>query len=301
MTRFAATTLDLSSLPPPEVVKDLSYDAILAARIKSLKLRLEEAGVDWDVGDLLTDPLAMAEREDAFRELLSLAQINDAAEGVMLAFATGGTLDQLAAFYGVRRRVVRAATDDAPAALEGDKELRRRAQVAPEALTTAGSAGSYVHHALEASAEVVDVAVVIPSLGRVDVILLARDADAGPSAEARLAVRERLLSPEIRPLTAEINVRGATAVPFAIDATMFVRIGPDPSIVRSESQKAVRRLLAERRAIGAAIPRSAIIAAAHVAGVERVELSEPVMDVRPGPDQVASCADLVIRWELADG
>lgn len=301
MNRFAATTLDLSRLPPPEVVKDLSYDAILAARLKSLAQRLEENGVDWDVQDILADPLAIAEREDAFRELLGLAAINDAAKSVMPAFATGGDLDQLAALYGVRRRTIRPATAETAAVMESDKELRRRVQVAPEALTTAGSAGSYVHHAMEASAEVADVGIVVPALGRVDVILLARDTDGGPSTEARLAVRQRLLARNVRPMTAEIVVRGAGVLAFEIDVTLIVRAGPDPDLVRSTATKAVRTMLAERRAIGAAIPCSAIIAAAHVGGVERVDLLSPAADVTPAADEVASCAKLTMRWVAADG
>lgn len=301
MTRFAATTLDLSNLPPPQVIRDLNYEAILAERLESLASRLEEEGVDWDVGGLLTDPLAIAEREDAFRELLGLAAINDAAKSLMLPFATGANLDQLAAGYGIVRRVIRAATAETAAVMEGDKELRRRVQAAPEALTTAGSAGSYIHHAFEASAEVCDVGLVVPRLGRVDVILLSRDVDGGPSAEARLAVRERLLSKDIRSMTAEIVVRGADTLVFRIELTLIIPAGPDPKLVRAEAETSVRRMLAQRRAIAAAIPRSAIIAAAHVAGVERVDLAEPVADVAPAADEVASCGELVMHWELANG
>lgn len=300
MNRFAATTLDLSSLPPPEVVKDLNYEAILAARLESLATRMQAGGIDWNVGALLTDPLAFVEREDAFRELLGLAAINDAAKSVMPAFATGADLEQLAAGFGIRRRQIRAATSEAAAVFESDRELRRRLQIAPEAFTTAGSAAAYEHHAKEACAEVVDVAIVVPELGRVDVILLSRDTDGGPSTDGRLAVRERLLRKDVKPTTAEVTVRGATALAFEVELTLFVRRGPDPSLVRASAIAAMRKLLADRRAIGATIPTSAVIAAAHVAGVERVELVRPAADVTPAADQVASCGALKIDWELSD-
>lgn len=300
MTRFSATELDLSNLPPPEVVKDLSYETILSERIASLTGRLEAAGVDWDVGGLETDPLAITEQEDAFRELLDLGAINDAAKSVMLAFATGGNLDQIAASYGIARRVIRPATSERPAALESDRELRRRVQLAPEAFTTAGSAGSFAHHAMEASADIVDVGLVVPELGRIDVILLDRESDAGPSEAARAAVRERLLRKDVKPLTAEVTVRGAEPLAFAIDVDLIVTRGPDPAVVRAAAVKAIRRMLADRRLIGVDVPRSAIIAAAHVAGVDRVELVAPPADISPEGDQVASCSSVHVAWELAD-
>ncbi|WP_020179783.1 baseplate J/gp47 family protein [Methylopila sp. M107] len=300
MTRFAASQLDLSNLPAPEVVKNLSYEAILSARLARLAERLSAAGVGWDVGALETDPIAISEQEDAFRELLDLAAINDAAKSVMLAFAIGGDLDQLAADYGIARRLIRPATADTAAVAETDRELRRRVQLAPEAFTTAGSAGAFAHHAMEASSAVVDVGLVIPSLGRVDVILLDRVSDEGVSTDARLAVRERLLRKDVKPLTAEVTVRSATRLAYRIELRLLVQNGPDPAVIRAAAQRAIVAMLADRRRIGAATPRSAIFAAAHVAGVERVELVEPVSDVEPKDDEIASCSEIVVSSEIVD-
>jgi phage-related baseplate assembly protein len=131
MTRFTAETLDLSRLPPADLVRPLDYEAIVAARVADLKDRLEAADIPFDVDRLETDPGVILQEADAYRELLALQAINDVGRANMLAYATGADLDNLAAVYGggISRLLVSAGP---PPVYETDERFRRRILLAPE-------------------------------------------------------------------------------------------------------------------------------------------------------------------------
>ena len=297
MTRFAAASLDLSNLPPPEVLTPLDYEARLKILRDALVARFPAIAGVIDLESELSRKLLEV---FAYYEVTDAAAINDASRARMLAFASGGDLEHLGAFYGVARRTLTPATADAPAVRESDAELRRRIQIAPDAFNTAGAAGAYVHHALEASAEIVDVGLIVPAPGRVDVILLSRLGDGTPSTKARAAVRERLLRDDVKPLTVDVTVRGVTVVSFKIRLRLHLKPGPDLTLVRAAAEKALDVMLASRRRIGEAIPTSAIIAAAHVSGVDFVEMLEPTASVEVGLDQVANCAQRLVDTTIDD-
>ena len=126
------TAVNLDALPQPDAVEQISFDDIRAAMLSDLAAR------DADLVDLPpSDPIVKVIDVAAYRETLMRQRANDAVRAVMLAYASGADLENLAAFYGVSRQ-----TD------ESDADLRRRVQLAPEALSTAGSLGSYLYHAL---------------------------------------------------------------------------------------------------------------------------------------------------------
>ncbi len=122
------TAVDLSQLPAPDVVELLDYETILAAMLADLRAR--DAAFDALVE---SDPAFKILEVAAFRELLLRQRVNEAARGVMLAYAAGSDLDQLAALFGVQRLVLDpgnpAALPPVPSSYEGDAELRRRVQL----------------------------------------------------------------------------------------------------------------------------------------------------------------------------
>lgn len=130
------TPIDLSQLPAPEVVEPLDYEAILAEMLAHLRT------LDPEFDALVeSDPAYKILQAAAYRELLIRQRVNDAARAVMLAHATGADLEHLAALFGVARL---------PG--ESDTALRRRAQLAPAAYSTAGPRAAYLFHALGAVA-----------------------------------------------------------------------------------------------------------------------------------------------------
>lgn len=132
-----SSSVDLSRLPPPTIVEQISYETILAGMTADLRARLP----DFDA-TVESDPAVKILQVAAYREMLNRQQFNDRARGVMLAYARGSDLDQLAALVGVQRLVIRPAdpVTGAAAEMEPDDALRQRAVLAPESFSVAGPA-----------------------------------------------------------------------------------------------------------------------------------------------------------------
>lgn len=287
------TAVDLSQLPAPAVVETLDYEAILSAMIADLQARdpVFSALVE-------SDPAFKILEVAAYRELLLRQRVNEAARGVMLAYATGGDLDNLAALFAVQRLVVDPGNPSAippiPPTLESDTDLRRRVQLAPEGYSVAGPSGSYVFHALTASGDVLDASATSPSPGDVLVSILAR-AGTGAASPSLVATVQAALSAEtVRPITDNVVVQSATIVPYAITATLRFYAGPDRAVVLAAAQAAAQRYAADQRRVGRDITLSGIFAALHQPGVQRVDLVSPAANVVIGTTQAAFCTAITL-------
>lgn len=295
MSDIAAPVLavELSRLPAPQVVQPLDYETIRAQLIEDFRTR-------WPLFDALleSDPAIKLLEVAAYRELLLRAVINDAARSVMLAFASGPDLDQIAARHGVARRLIMAATDDQPALYESDDELRRRAQLAAERLPYAGmTGGGYVTRALAAAPSVKDVALVKRDGGRIDVILLGRDGDGAVSAPVVQAVYRALAEEDAAQLTDIVSVRAAEILRYSANVVLLVRRGPDPELVRAAAVAAIRAYAADRHRVGLPVYAQRMAAAASVGGVERATID--IDDILPGPAQAAWLEALAVTLEYA--
>lgn len=300
-TRFVSDDLDLSRLPAPEVVKGVDYEVILAARLADLQARMAAAGIDFDTGNLESEPGSILEQADAYREALTLAAINDAARAVMLATATGANLDNLAAFYGVQRLVITPADTTTspvtPAVMESDSDLRRRVQLAPEQLPYAGmTGGGYRALALRLAPSVKDVTTVKRDGGRVDVVLLARDGDGTVADAVVTAVYAGFQDEGATQLTDIVTVRGATIVPYSANVVLKVRAGPDPAVIKAAAETAIRAYCTSRHRVGLTVYANMIEAAAAVGGVENATVD--IGDVEPGADGAAYLASLTVTYTV---
>jgi hypothetical protein len=94
----STSALDLSQLAPPEVVEQLSYEAIRAAIVDQLVAELPAFDAT-----VTSDPAVKVLEVVAYREMLIRQQFNERARQVMLAYATGSNLDQLGALLDVGR------------------------------------------------------------------------------------------------------------------------------------------------------------------------------------------------------
>lgn len=297
--RFSSANLDLSRLPPPEVIKGVDFEQIFAERIVDLVARFAAAGLDLDTAHLESEPAAILEQADAFREALTKAAINDAARAVMLAFATGADLEHLGAFFGVQRLVVTPATTDLPAIMEDDASLRSRIQLAPEALPYAGmTGGGYRSLALKTAPALKDVLPIKRPAGQVDIVLLARDGSGAVASAVVDAVYAAFQDDAATQLTDIVTVRSATIVPYSVNLNLKVRLGPDPAIVRATAEQAVRQYAADRHRIGRIVYADMIIAAAAVGGVENVTID--IGDVDPGESGAAYLDTLNVTYEVVE-
>lgn len=290
-TSASSTAIDLSRLPPPDVIEALDFEAILARRKADFLARYPEFSAFVE-----SDPAIKLLETGAYAELVLRQRINDAARSVLIAYALGGNLDHLAALFGVTRRVITPANPPAvPAAImESDEDLRRRVLLAPDSYSVAGPASAYVFHALSADGDVLDASAVSPRPGEVTVSVLSRLGDGTAAPELLTTVRNLLAGDEVRPLTDRVTVQSAVLVPFDVAAQLTLYPGPDSQLILDTAIAALDQLLAANRRLGRNISRSAIIAALHVGGVQNVNLIEPVADVFVEQTEVARAGTISV-------
>ncbi|AHF89523.1 baseplate assembly protein [Opitutaceae bacterium TAV5] len=284
--------IDISGLPAPAVVETLSFDAILAEMIADLRAR------DPAFTALVeSDPAYKIVEVCAYRELLIRARVNDAAKAVMLAYATGADLDNLAANYGVIRKVVTPADPEAlppaEAVMETDADLRRRALLSLDGLSTAGPTGAYKFHALSV-AGVRDASVSSSAPGVVDVYILSTAGDGEPSTELLDAVQAALTAEDVRPLTDNVVVNPPEIIEYTVAATLTTFAGPDVAVVLAAAQAAVGKYVSENFRLGRSITLSGLYAALHQSGVQRADLVSPAANIICPAGHAARCNGISI-------
>ena len=268
-------TIDLTTIAPPDVVEELDFETIYQELLADFRRLYPE----W-TASLESDPVVKLLELAAYREMLLRARINDAAQSNLLAFAAGGDLDQLAAFYGVVRQ------ND-----ELDDRLRLRVQFQIAALAGNGTSERYRAKAMEASDAVVDAAVLQPAAGSVDVALWI---SSGPSVDDVLsAVRAAFAADDARTLGVPLTVRQAQAKPISVAATIY-REATAPIDLAQRLAANLPQALTDYAQLGRDVPRSWLLARLHVAGVSRIELSAPAGDVSMAPDEYATAGTMVI-------
>ena len=288
MSGFSA--IDLARLPSPEVIESLDYNTIFDAMLADLTAR------DPSFTALVeSDPAYKILEVAAYRELLLRSRINDATKSVMLAYATGANLEHLAALFGVARLVLDDGDEHTipptPKQYESDDRLRQRVQLSLEGHSTAGPVGSYVFHALNADAHVKDVSVMSPSPGTVQVTILSDDNQGIPTNELLDTVMQTLNADDIRPLTDQVMVQGATVITYTVDATLHLYSGPDANVVKAAAAMALDDYVLRHHLLDHDITLSGLYAALHQEGVQRVELHAPTADIVVENTEAAWCSD----------
>jgi phage-related baseplate assembly protein len=289
ISRFSAVALDASRLPPPDAIRGVSFETIADARVASLKARFNAAGIAYDLGTLELNPAVILQQEDAYREMLDLAAINDAVRAVLPMFARGADLDQIAARYGVTR--MPGETDD---------RFRRRVLAAPEAFSSAGAVGGYIFHATTADLAVKDVSVWSPSPGTVHVAVMSIDGDGSAPAALVESVRARLVREDIKPLTDVLSVFSVTVTPYGFTARLRHASGPDPAVLKANAEADLSAYAAERHKAGRTVPLSGLIDAAYQPACEGVVIEGLSADIDPGVGGTAFCTGFTVLTELVD-
>jgi phage-related baseplate assembly protein len=290
-----AGTINLAQLPAPNVVEELDFETILEERRQSF-LALLPAPRRSDAEKVLaveSEPLAMLLQENAYRELIWRQRVNEAARATMLAYAKNSDLDNLVANFDVQRLVVSPGDPDArppvPPTYESDDALRLRAQRAWEGLSVAGPRGAYEYEALSADGRVSDARVASPSPAYVTVTLLAKEGDGTATQDIIDTVTPALSAEDVRPLGDRLTVQSAAIVNYQINATLYVYPGPAQEPILAAATASLDTYIGTQRRIGRDIRISAIHAALHVEGVQRVELAAPASDVVLSETEAAYC------------
>jgi phage-related baseplate assembly protein len=289
----AFTTVNLSQLPAPDVVEQISFEAILASMLTDLQAR------DAAFSALVeSDPAYKILEVAAYRETLLRQRVNDACRAVMIAFATGADLDQIGANFNVERLVIDAGDPNAippvEPTYESDDAFRARIPLSLESYTTAGSEGSYVFHGLSADGDVKDISATSPSPGDVVVYVLSRTGDGEAEQTLLDSVASALNAERVRPMTDNVTVLSASIVEYTINAELVLYPGPDSSVILAAAQAAAEAYASGIHKIGFDVSLSGIYQALHQPGVQRVNLSLPAADIEISDGQAAYCTAITL-------
>ena len=276
-------TIDLSQLPSPTIIEALDFETILAD-VKAVMVAAFPEDQQAAVAAALTlesEPLTIIAQAMAYRELLLRQRINEGAAACMLSHATGDDLDNIAANLDTERLTITAATDTADAVMESDEALRLRAQAAFEGMSVAGPSAAYEYFARSASGQVSDARATSPSPAEVVVAVLSTEGDGTASSELLAAVAAAVNDEEVRPLGDRVTVQSAEIIEYDIDATLYLYPGPESEPIINAAMASLQTFLADNdKKIGRDIVRSAISAALHVQGVQRVVINAPADDLQ---------------------
>lgn len=294
---------DLSQLPIPDVVETLDFETLFTTR-KQRFISLYPAELQAEVARTLgyeSEPFVKLLQENTYLEMALRVRINEAAVANMLAHAAGSDLDNLVANFKVFRLQISPGDSTAippvDPVYESDSDLRMRAQQAFEGLSVAGPTAAYEYHARSADGRIADVSAISPYPCHVTVSVLSREGNGLASAELLAIVDAALNDIDIRPVGDRPTIQSAEVIPHQIDAVLYCYPGPEQEPIRQAAEQRLKSYVNDQHRIGRDIRRSAIYAALHVTGVQRVELLSPAVDVIISKTQASYCTG----WQIAIG
>lgn len=294
-----STAINLAELPAPEVVETLDYEAILKSMLDDLRTRLPEFTATVEA-----DPAYKILEVAAYRELLLRQRINDSARAVMLAYATGPDLDNLAALFNIQRQQIQKADPQTfppkPARYESDPDLRRRTQLALEQLALAGTEKSYVFEALSAHPHIRDATAISEAPGEVTVTVLSHAKKGKTSPDIIKTVNRALHQETVRTLTDKITVQAGHVAPYTIKATLFAEQTPASEVILQEARTRLKAYTQEQFALGKNIRRSAVASTLHVTGVQHVVIEQPEQDLIFDAQTAGHCTAIALEHAGAD-
>lgn len=290
-------TVDLSQLPQPAIIEALDFEVILADIKRFMVSRFpEELRPSVAAAlELESEPLNIIAQAFAWRELLLRQRINDGAAACMLSHSVSTDLDNIAGNMDTRRLVITPATDTTDAVMESDTALRMRAQAAFDGLSVAGPTGAYEYFAKSASGNVADAKAVSPSPAVVVISVLSTEGDGTATPELLTTVKDALSDEDRRPVGDRLTVQSAEIVSYNINARLFFYPGPESEPIQNAAHNALQAWITLQGKIGRDVARSAIMAALHVQGIQRVELTEPVTDIVISDTQAARCVSVTLE------
>jgi len=287
------TGVDLSQLPPPNVIEPLDYETILASKVA----RLIELDPTFDAL-VESDPAYKILQASAYDELLLRQRVNEAAKAVMLAYARDADLEQIAANFNVQRLLITPGTPQAvpplPDVYESDEALRRRVQLSFEAFTTAGSQGSYIFAALGASGQVRDANAISPGPALVSVYVLSQEGNGTASEQLLETVTAAVNAESVRPMTDQVSVLSAAVTEYQIEAVLTVYPGPDAEVVRQAALQSAQAYADSMHRMAYDVTISGLYAALHQAGVQSVALIAPVASIVNGDGEASYCSSIAL-------
>ncbi|MCS4495940.1 baseplate J/gp47 family protein [Pantoea sp. B623] len=299
--------IDLSQLPAPEVIEVPDFETLLAERKENLiaLYPADEQDAMRSVLALESDPLVKCLQENVYREILLRQRINEAAQAVMVAYALGTDLDQLAANNNVKRLTITPANPDAvppvAAVMESDDDLRLRVPGAFEGLSVAGPTAAYEFYAKSADGRVSDVSATSPAPAQVLITVLSRDNSGAATDDLLNAVNAALNAETVRPVADRVTVQAAAIFDYQVKATLHLFDGVAAGPCLEAAQAAMAAYLADQKKLGRSVRRESYGAVLRVAGVDWVDITEPAQDIILNRTQAGNCTAVAVTVASDNG
>ena len=283
------STVDFSQLPEPNLIQELDYESIFNERKeKFIALYPATEQNQWrTILNRESDPVVKVLQENAYLELLYRNKCNADARSLLLAYAEGSDLDHLALTeYGLIRLIVTPADNSvvppSPAIYESDERLRERCLLSFDGMNTAGSANAYRYFALSADGRVDGIKVKsdeeTPCF--LDIVITQVDSENGEASEELIQIVQTALDPDtVRPVGDRPTVKSSIATNYQIEASLYVGKNAEDALLLEAANIRLDKYIKNAQKNGESIYLSAIYAALHVDGIERVQIISPTADL----------------------
>ena len=274
------STVDFSQLPEPNLIQELDYESIFNERKeKFIALYPATEQNQWrTILNRESDPVVKVLQENAYLELLYRNKCNADARSLLLAYAEGSDLDHLALTeYGLIRLIVTPADNSvvppSPAIYESDERLRERCLLSFDGMNTAGSANAYRYFALSADGRVDGIKVKsdeeTPCF--LDIVITQVDSENGAASAELIQIVQTALDPDtVRPVGDRPTVKSSIATNYQIEASLYVGKNAEDALLLEAANIRLDKYIKNAQKNGESIYLSAIYAALHVDGIERV-------------------------------
>lgn len=283
------STVDFSQLPPPSLISELSFEVLFEKRKESF-ISLYEPDKQAEIRETLkreSEPVTKLLQENAYLEMLYVAKCNADARSLLLAYAEGADLDHLALTeYGLVRLLVTPADNSVIppllAVYESDERLKERCLLSFDGMNTAGSANAYRFFTLSADGRVDGIKVRSdednPYL--LDIVITQVDSVNGEASEELKLVVQQALDPDnVRPVCDRPTVVSSVATNYKIEAQLYVGKNAEDALLLEAANLRLDKYIKNAQKNGESIYRSAIYAALHIDGIQRVVITSPVNDL----------------------
>lgn len=279
------TTSDLAALGTPEIIEQIDYESVRTGRLQKFLSFCTAKGIPYDVDGLESDPAVVLLEEASYEETVLRARGNDIALQHYLYYASGSSLDHMAAFYDV----IRLTGED-------DDRLKARVILAIQGRSTGGTAPRYKAVAMGASLRVADAFVyVVPPSPVVNIAVFATDNN-GVADQALLdTVRAAVNADAVRMVNDTLSVRSAVVQVVNVAADIWLLPDASTEVLATIVSTLPRTWIAES-GLGRDLLLDWLRARMMISGVYKVAITAPLADVPMEPFQAARIGTVTLNF-----
>lgn len=276
---------ELTNLPAPQIVEELSVEEILARKKIQLKELFDRYGLPVDALDTPYEPSNILLENGSLDELILRQRINEVARSRLLAFAYGSDLDHLGIFYDVAR-------------MDGEDDTRFKLRIilAIQGRSTGGTEERYRFIAMTSDIRVADA--IVYTLGRsplIHVALFSNEPNGYASDELLLIVDRALQDKAVRMVNDTIIVARAVRKVANLEANIWLL--PETAMsVMPALESNLRTAWQLTASLGRDLTLSWWTAKLMSDGVHRVEAITPLNDVIASPEEAISIGAIKLNY-----